>query len=235
MDDQDLLGSLDGLPPAELGALLHRRPHPRLVAAALLDLAQRGHLRVECTSRTRWEDGPTWRLVTAPRAAWSAADGLRPHEVRLLDVVAGLDDPDLGALRASRGAAEVQRTLRADVAARGWRRSTRPRWTTAQGRALLPRVRAAREVLAHGSSSDLVAHLPLATALGALGASDDERAPGAGDGVGGPVGGPAWFAPGWREEDRGWRGALALARAAGHREPASLDWGELGSLGGVSW
>ena len=92
VDASQPVGALTGLPPAEVGALLHRRPHPRLLAATLLDLAQRGHLRVECTSRSRWGDGPTWWLVTAPREVWSAAGGLRPHEVRLLDVVAGLTE-----------------------------------------------------------------------------------------------------------------------------------------------
>jgi len=86
--------------------------------------------------------------------------------------------------------------------------------------------------LARGPVTDLVAHLPLATALGVLGGG---RAPDAGGDVGGPAGEPAWFVPGWREEDRGWRGALTFVRAAAHREPTGPGRAALGDLAGTGW
>ena len=88
-------------------------------------------------------------------------------------------------------------------------------------------------MLAAGPLVDLAAQLPLATAPGVLDGLDGERAPDAGHDVEGPLGAPAWFSPGWREEDRGWSGALAFARAAAHQNPTPFELAGLVDLVGA--
>lgn len=232
------------VPPAEAGLLLQRRSHPRLVGAALLGLAARGRVHVECTSPTRFQTEPSWWLSVVNTddddgGACRGGAALRPHEERLLDAVRrassatartrrelrDLDDVD--DLRGSGGAARVERALRRDAAERGWLGPPPRRRPTASARALRAVALQARADLLAGERPWTSRTLALATALDAL-------PPTGGGGTGGAQDGPAWLTPGRRGQDRGWSGALQLARAlSASGESGGWDWTSLPELVGA--
>ncbi|MBC3763538.1 hypothetical protein ACUN7V_16045 [Quadrisphaera oryzae] len=227
--------------PAEVGLLLQRRSHPRLVGAALLGLAGRGLLRVECTSPNRFQVEPSWHLEVVDDGGGSPS--LRSHEEQLLEVVQRLvsrrtgarrevrDLDDVDELRGSAGSTRVERALRRDAAERGWLTAPPRRRPTASARALRPLALETRERLLAGGAPWTSPLLALATALDAL---PPERAGAPRSGT--PAAdedGPAWFVPGRRPQDRGWPGALQLARAvAAPHASGGLDWGSVPELVG---
>lgn len=230
------------VPPAEVGLLLQRRSHPRLVGGALLGLAGRGLLRVECTSPNRFQVEPSWHLEVADD---HGGDGptLRSHEERLLEAVRRLvsrrtgtrrevrDLDDVDELRGSSGAAHVERALRRDAAERGWLSAPPRRGPTASARALRPLALETRERLLAGGAPWTSPLLALATALDAL-PPEDAGASRSGTPAA-DEDGPAWFVPGRRPQDRGWPGALQLARAvAAPGASGGLDWGSAPELVG---
>ena len=71
----------DDLRPGQIGVLIDERVDPVDVAATIVDLAVRGHLRiVEVTEKKLWRSKTDWRLERL-----SGEDLLRPYEQRLLD------------------------------------------------------------------------------------------------------------------------------------------------------
>lgn len=128
-----------GFRPGQLGTLLDERADAQDVTATLIDLAVRGHLRIEQTSAPDdGGEGGEWRLVRtrAAQAAGRAHDEvLLPYEELLLDEVFETGDAvDLLALKATfaKSMAKVQDALYEDVTRRGWFRgnpkATRTAW-----------------------------------------------------------------------------------------------------------
>ncbi|MEH3077238.1 MAG: hypothetical protein PGN11_11255 [Quadrisphaera sp.] len=105
-EDAPVESPLLTVPPAEVGLLLQRRSHPRLVGAALLGLAGRGLLRVECTSPNRFQVEPSWHLEVVDD---DGGDGptLRSHEERLLEAVRRLVSRRTGTRREVRDLDDV--------------------------------------------------------------------------------------------------------------------------------
>ena len=73
----------DGVRPGQVGTLVDERVDPVDVTATLLDLAVRGHLRIEeLPKSSKYAEGE-WTFTRR-----SGADELRPYERTLLDAVA---------------------------------------------------------------------------------------------------------------------------------------------------
>jgi len=99
------------VPPGVLGAVVHGGARDGDVVATLLDLAQRGHLRIEEV------DDTDWRLERG-----RSADPVRPAEQRLLETVFATGDvTTLSAVRttARAGTARTRQLLEDDAVARG--------------------------------------------------------------------------------------------------------------------
>lgn len=120
-----------GVRPGELGTLVDEVAHPADVTATVVDLAVRGHLRIEETGGPGPADAGkgarggaperTWRLVRLP--GQSAGEPLLGYEQLILDkLFADGDEVALDDLGASfTGAlAETQQQLYAAVTERGW-------------------------------------------------------------------------------------------------------------------
>lgn len=126
-----------GFRPGQLGTLLDERADAQDVTATLIDLAVRGHLRIEQTAAPDdLGNGGEWRLVRDRAAAGDAHDDvLLPYEELLLDEVFETGDAvELLALKATfaKSMAKVQDALYDDVTRRGWFRgnpkATRTAW-----------------------------------------------------------------------------------------------------------
>jgi uncharacterized protein (TIGR04222 family) len=70
----------DGLRPGQVGTLVDEVAHPLDVTATIIDLAVRGHLRIEEIPKEGWFGKPDWRLVHLEKSG-----ELRPYEQLLLD------------------------------------------------------------------------------------------------------------------------------------------------------
>lgn len=127
---------LDKVRPGHVGTVADERVDPVDVTASILDLAVRGHLRIEeLPHAADRQHAPTdWRLVRRDDAP--AGETLPPFEEKLLDIVAPTEgDPllvsQLGSVMGER-VDEVQSLLYDEVVANGWyeRRpdDTRNRW-----------------------------------------------------------------------------------------------------------
>ncbi|WP_395809027.1 DUF2207 domain-containing protein [Archangium minus] len=57
----------NGLRPAQLSFLIHKRIGTRDIAATLVDLAVRGYLSIEQLPKSRWNDNSDWRLTRRTR------------------------------------------------------------------------------------------------------------------------------------------------------------------------
>lgn len=126
----------DGLRPAQIGVLVDERVDPVDISATIVDLAVRGHLRIEETERTvlLLFSRSDWRLVRTG----NPDDELRGYERRLLDgLFADGDQVDLSDLKGSFASdfAAVQRRIERDATRRGWFNGkpsqTRSRWLVA--------------------------------------------------------------------------------------------------------
>src|SRR5690606_13993582 len=71
----------DGLRPAELRTILTEKADTVSLSATLVDLAVRGHLRIEEAESTGRAGKPDWVLHRLPEAP---DDGLRPYELEVL-------------------------------------------------------------------------------------------------------------------------------------------------------
>lgn len=80
----------DGLTPAEVGTIIDERVHMRDLTAAIIDLAVRGHVRINDLrpSRRKKLAGKHLELVRVP----NAGDQLRPFEKLLLDKLFGTQE-----------------------------------------------------------------------------------------------------------------------------------------------
>ena len=109
----------DGVRPGQVGTLVDERVDPVDVTATLLDLAVRGHLRIEeLPKSSKYAEGE-WTFLRRP-----GADDLRPYERTLLDAVApeGGDAVAVSELPEAIGAVigTVQDQLYDDVVELGW-------------------------------------------------------------------------------------------------------------------
>jgi len=87
----------DGLSPAEVGTLIDERVDLKDISASIIDLAVRGHVRIEAQDRGGWfSAGPDYRFVKL-----RGPDGLKPFEKRLYDQIfrGGADSVLLSDLR----------------------------------------------------------------------------------------------------------------------------------------
>lgn len=110
----------DGLRPGQVGTLVDEVAQPVDVSATIVDLAVRGHLRIEEVQHPGLFRKGDWRLVRLERAD----EDLLAYERRLLDALFR-DDPQevqLSDLRNEFAARlqSVQSSLYDDVVARGW-------------------------------------------------------------------------------------------------------------------
>lgn len=122
----------DDARPGQIGTLIDGVVHHHDVTATLIDLAVRGHLRIEEVPPDETSSDPQdWRLV----ATGAQRRDLLPYEVELLDGVLDADSPlklsELGSSYATT-LASIQKGLHSDVTDRGWFRSAptalRGRW-----------------------------------------------------------------------------------------------------------
>ena len=109
----------DGIRPGQVGTLVDERVDPVDVTATLLDLAVRGHLRIEeLPKSSKYAEGE-WTFTRR-----SGGDALRPYEKTLLDAVAPVDGQPVAVaeLPGAIGTVihTVQDQLYDDVVALGW-------------------------------------------------------------------------------------------------------------------
>jgi uncharacterized membrane protein YgcG len=121
LEEAGLLAPPSDLSPGLLGVLHAAGTGTAAVTATLLDLAVRGHLRIEEVA------GPhspaDWSLVPAAPAARAACDPLLPHEEALLSaVLGGRSSPRLGTVcrRHTRDLDTLHKALVAIGVDRGW-------------------------------------------------------------------------------------------------------------------
>lgn len=245
---------LGAAPPAELGAVHDRRVHRRHLAATVLDLADRGHLRVVDAGNDPtvgyaldWylllpgEEAPLGVDATDAAAAAAArprvtapaptADGvtLRPHEQAVLHTVSCTPDRLLSRVRASAAAHGALGVLADDVVERGWSRHVLgARLRTRAGRAVAADLRTARAHLRDrpGDPDTTAALLALAVALGL------EPVWTARLGQQRPPP-PAWFTPGPARPARGWMGVCTAASAMAAAPPPGGGAGSAPSGGAL--
>jgi len=123
---------LDDVRPGQVGTVLDERVDPIDVTATLLDLAVRGHLRIEELDRPSAHAASDWSFVRLESAA-----PLAPYEQTLLDAVAPVGGGPVTVSSLSAAVAPaiptVQSQLYDEVVGRGWfaRRpdTTRNLWT----------------------------------------------------------------------------------------------------------
>ncbi len=124
-----------GLRPGQIGTLLDEQANVIDVTATIIDLAVRGHLRIEELIRPHWFSPRDWRLL---RLDAPSTDELLPYEQELLSgLFESGDDVRLSSLKQKFAArlAAVQTKLYEDVTAAGWFRGrpdrVRGRWSAA--------------------------------------------------------------------------------------------------------
>lgn len=118
----------DSLRPGQVGTLLDEVANPLDVTATIIDLAVRGHVRIEEIPKKGWFGKPDWRLVRL-----ASHDELLPYERLLLDGVfedlaaeetgeAALPTVLMSGLRKrfAERLKRVQEALYVDAAGRGW-------------------------------------------------------------------------------------------------------------------
>ncbi len=109
----------NGIRPGQVGTLVDERVDPVDVTATLLDLAVRGHLRIEELPKSSTYAEGQWTFTRR-----LGGDELRPYESTLLDAVAPSDGKSMAVseLPAAIGAVigDVQDQLYDDVVALGW-------------------------------------------------------------------------------------------------------------------
>ena len=113
----------DGLRPGQVGTLVDERANPLDVTATIVDLAVRGHLRIEEIPKQGWFGKPDWKMTKLEKA-----EELRRYERSLLDgLFEGGDEVKLSDLRNTFAARleTVQDHLYDDAVEQGWFR-TRP-------------------------------------------------------------------------------------------------------------
>jgi hypothetical protein len=125
----------EGLRPGQVGTLLDEVAHPLDVTASIIDLASRGHLRIEEIPKEGWFGKPDWLLarIATPRDKSTVLE----YEQLLLDGLfeAG-DEVTLSSLKQKFATrlGRVQDALYKDAVDRGWFTSspqqTRRRWLT---------------------------------------------------------------------------------------------------------
>ena len=128
----------DGVRPGQVGTLVDEHANPLDVVATIVDLAVRGHLRIDEIPKKWWLGKPDWTLVRLEKER----DGLLDYEKRLLDGLfesASEGEVKLSDLKntfASR-LGRVQDALYDDVVARKWFRArpdhVRLRWAVIGG------------------------------------------------------------------------------------------------------
>ncbi|MBA2769935.1 MAG: DUF2207 domain-containing protein, partial [Sporichthyaceae bacterium] len=121
----------EGLRPGQVGTLLDERANPLDVTATIVDLAVRGHLRIEELPRRGWFSSRDWRLVRLP----GGEGQLRPYEQLLYDGLFETGDEVLLSSLKKQFAARLQKVQSAlydEVTAAGWFRGrpdkVRGRW-----------------------------------------------------------------------------------------------------------
>ena len=110
----------DRLRPGQIGTLVDERAHALDVTATIVDLAVRGHLRIEEIAKDGWFGKPDWRLVRLDPAG---DDDLLAYERVLHDALfAGRDTVLLSDLKDTFAShlRAVQSALYDDAVARGW-------------------------------------------------------------------------------------------------------------------
>ena len=109
----------DGVRPGQVGTLLDEHVDPVDITATLLDLAVRGHLRIEELPRPAGHALPDWTFTRR-----SGGDQLAPYEATLLDAVAPADGTaaTVSGLGESvrRVLPQVQSQLYDEMVSRGW-------------------------------------------------------------------------------------------------------------------
>jgi uncharacterized protein (TIGR04222 family) len=109
----------DGIGPGEIGTLLDEQANTLDVTATIVDMAVRGHLRIEEIPKEGFFGKDDWRLVETDADTAS----LRNYERRLLSALfSGRGDVTLSQLRRTFAAhlAEVQSVLYDDAVEHGW-------------------------------------------------------------------------------------------------------------------
>lgn len=109
----------DDLRPGQIGTLVDEVAHPLDVTATVIDLAVRGHLRIEEKEKSWWFGKADWDLVRLHHDT----TGLVQYERTLLDrLFASGSTVSLSSLKRTfhDDLAQVQRALYDDVVARGW-------------------------------------------------------------------------------------------------------------------
>ncbi|MGI8807761.1 MAG: DUF2207 domain-containing protein [Acidimicrobiales bacterium] len=108
----------DGLRPGQVGTLVDEAANTLDVTATIVDLAVRGHLRIDEIPKKGWFGKPDWTLTKL-----KDADDLRPYERALLDgLFKGAEEVKLSALRNTfaERLKKVQEALYDDVIEQGW-------------------------------------------------------------------------------------------------------------------
>ncbi len=129
-----------GVPPGVLGTLIDTRAQSRDVTASIVDLAVRGHLRIEEVPKESKRAKPDWRLVRLESsdrlAPWESdlIDGIFGQEKsagildRMSDAVFGSEPENEITLSDLRGTfsetlRKTEKSLNAEVTGRGWFRT----------------------------------------------------------------------------------------------------------------
>jgi hypothetical protein len=129
--------ALEGLKPGEISLVLLGRVVMGDIAVTLVDLAQRGLLRVE-----EADDGADWLL--APPHGVPARRAISEYEAKLLDQLPGQERPALLSSLAAdlgQGLGKVRRALEREGVAQGWVRRLRHGQRTPKGEELARHVR----------------------------------------------------------------------------------------------
>lgn len=210
-------GILQDYSPAEIGLLRDHWARRRHLAATLIDLANRGYIKlVDSGNEAELGEALDWLILRNETNLLRRTSGkvLLGHEKHLLELIGDTPGHLLSRIRASSEAPTVLRRLRADARLRGWVRERGLPLRTRAGRGVLREVNAARVTLSQpafqGRSS---AHLlPQAVALNLTGLwiarLAINRAPL-----------PLWFQGGAGPTARGWLGIESFVLAASKTPP----------------
>jgi uncharacterized protein (TIGR04222 family) len=163
----------EGLRPGQVGTLLDERANTLDVTATIVDLAVRGHLRIEEIEKTWFLGKPDWQLVRIARPD----DDLLAYERALLSkLFASGEEVLLSGLRNTfaEELRQVQEAMYRDVVAKGWFRErpdrVRARWWVIGALALVASVGATYVLAVHLRVGLLGVPLVLASLLLLIGA-----------------------------------------------------------------
>jgi uncharacterized protein (TIGR04222 family) len=163
----------EGLRPGQVGTLLDERANTLDVTATIVDLAVRGHLRIEEIEKTWFLGKPDWKLV---RIARPDEDLLAYERTLLSKLFAAGDEVLLSGLRNTfaEELRQVQEAMYRDVVGKGWFRErpdrVRARWWVIGALALVASVGATYVLAVHLRVGLLGVPLVLASLLLLIGA-----------------------------------------------------------------